>query len=124
MMSVVRSSVVSIWKRPPAVTSMVFPPRDHSMCLASPVKAHATVKTLPGSMLMSSGRASILGGPPIDLNMDPSNWDDISVRLLELIAYVSEAMEDMLDIDIVSNFISAAMLLNELDSIMEDIMDC
>lgn len=52
------------------------------------------------------------------LNEDPS----ISVRLLELMAYVSDAMEDMLDIDMVSNFISAAMVLKELDSIMEDIM--
>lgn len=51
-------------------------------------------------------------------------WDTISVRLLELMAYVSEAMEDMLDRDVVSNFISAAMLLNELASIMDDIMDC
>lgn len=37
-------------------------------------------------------------------------------------AYVSEATEDMLDMDIVSNFISAAMLLKELDSIIDDIM--
>lgn len=49
-------------------------------------------------------------------------WDVISVRLLELMAYVSDAMEDMLDIDMVSNFISAAMLLKELDSIMDDII--
>ena len=169
MMRVVRSSVVSMWKRPPAVTSMVLPPRDHSMCLASPEKAQATVRTLPGSMLMSSGRASILGaepgepqwtihqGPgfvfsfvkttilsvkmfkfkltlrgyiskffnrlkdsvsPIALNEDPS------VRLLELSAYDSDATVDMLDMDMVSNFISAAMLLKELDSIMDDIMAC
>lgn len=52
------------------------------------------------------------------LNEDPS----ISVRLLELMAYVSDAIEDMLDIDMVSNFISAAMVLKELDSIMDDIM--
>lgn len=64
MMSVVRSSVVSMWKRPPAVTSMFFPPRDHWMSLASPEKAQVTVRTLPGSMLMSSGRASILGAEP------------------------------------------------------------
>lgn len=44
------------------------------------------------------------------------------MRLLELMAYVSEAMEDMLDMDIVSNFISAAMPLKELDSIIDDIM--
>lgn len=37
-------------------------------------------------------------------------------------AYVSEAMEDMLDMDIVSNFISAATLLKELDSIIDDII--
>lgn len=49
-------------------------------------------------------------------------WDVISVRLLELMAYVSDVMEDMLDIDMVSNFISAAMLLKELDSIMDDII--
>lgn len=118
MMRVVRSSVVSMWKRPPAVTSMVLPPRDHSMCLASPEKAQVTVRTLPGSMLMSSGRASILGAEPIALNEDPS------VRLLELSAYVSDATVDMLDMDMVSNFISAAMLLKELDSIMDDIMAC
>lgn len=64
MMRVVRSSVVSIWKRPPAVTSIGLPLRDHSMVLASPEKAHVTVRTLPGSMLMSSGRASILGAEP------------------------------------------------------------
>ena len=33
-------------------------------------------------------------------------------------------MEDMLDIDMVSHFISAAMLLKELDSILDDIMAC
>lgn len=44
------------------------------------------------------------------------------MRLLELVAYVSDAMEDMLDIDMVSNFISAAMLLKELDSIIDDII--
>ena len=33
-------------------------------------------------------------------------------------------MEDILDIDMVSNFISAAMLLKELDSIIDDIMAC
>lgn len=46
------------------------------------------------------------------------------MRLLELMAYVSEAIEDMLDMDIVSNFISAAMLLKELDSIIVDIIAC
>lgn len=46
------------------------------------------------------------------------------MRLLELMAYVSDVMEDMLDMDMVSNFISAAMLLKELDSIMEDIIAC
>lgn len=55
---------------------------------------------------------------------DPSMWEAISVRLLELMAYDSEAMEDMLDMDMVSNFISAAMLLKELDSIMDDIIAC
>lgn len=124
MMSVVRSSVVSMWKRPPAVTWMVLPPLDHSMCLASPEKAQATVRILPGSMLMSSGRASILGAEPIALKVEPSMWEDISVRLLELMAYVSDAMDDMLDMDMVSNFISAAMLLKELDSIMDDIIAC
>lgn len=44
------------------------------------------------------------------------------MRLLELVAYVSDAMEDMLDMDMVSNFISAAMLLKELDSIIDDII--
>lgn len=39
-------------------------------------------------------------------------------------AYVSDATEDMLDMDIVSNFISAAILLNSLDSIMDDTIDC
>ena len=39
-------------------------------------------------------------------------------------AYVSDVMEDMLDMDMVSNFISAAMLLKELDSIMDDIIAC
>lgn len=61
---------------------------------------------------------------PIALNEDPSMWEAISMRLLELIAYVSDAMEDMLDMDMVSNFISAAMLLKELDSIMDDIIAC
>lgn len=65
MMRVVKSSEVSMWKRPPAVTSMVLPLRDHSMCFASPEKAQATVRTLPGSMLMSSGSASILGAHPV-----------------------------------------------------------
>lgn len=51
-------------------------------------------------------------------------WEAISVRLLELIAYVSDVIEDMLDMDMVSNFISAAMLLKELDSIMDDIIAC
>lgn len=51
-------------------------------------------------------------------------WEAISVRLLELMAYVSDVMEDMLDIDMVSNFISAAILLKELDSIMDDIIAC
>lgn len=46
------------------------------------------------------------------------------MRLLELMAYDSDAMEDMLDMDMVSNFISAAMLLKELDSIMDDIIAC
>lgn len=46
------------------------------------------------------------------------------MTLLELIAYVSDAMEDMLDMDMVSNFISAAMLLKELDPIMDDIIAC
>lgn len=124
MIRVVRSSAVSMWKRPPAVTSMVLPPRDHSMCLAFPEKAQATVRTLPGSMLMSSGKASILGAEPIVLKEDPSMWEAISVRLLELMAYVSEVMEDMLDMDMVSNFISAAMLLKELDSIVDDIIAC
>lgn len=60
----------------------------------------------------------------IALNEDPSMWEAISVRLLELMAYVSDVMEDMLDIDMVSNFISAAILLKELDSIMDDIIAC
>lgn len=51
-------------------------------------------------------------------------WDAISVRLLELMAYDSDAIEDILDMDMVSNFISAAMLLKELDSIMDDIIAC
>jgi len=113
-----------MWKRPPAVTSMVLPLRDHSMRLASPEKAQVTVRTLPGSMLMSSGRASILGAQPIGLNVDPSMREAISVMLLELMAYDSEAMDDMLDIDMVSTFISAAMLLKELDSIIDDIIAC
>lgn len=114
--------MVSMWNRPPVDTSIFLLPRDHSMCLASPEKAQATVRTLPGSMLMSSGKASILGAEPIALIEDPSMWDVISVRLLELMAYVSDVTEDMLDIDMVSNFISAAMLLKELDSIMDDII--
>merc|ERR1719309_237121 len=65
-------------------------------------------------MLMSSGRASILGAHPIGLNVDPSMCEDISVRLPVLMAYDSEAIDDMLDMDMVSNFISAAMLLKEL----------
>lgn len=72
MMRVVRSSVVSMWKRPPAVVSMVLPPRDHWMCRASPEKAQATVRILPGSMLMSSGKASILGAEPGD-HIKPSS---------------------------------------------------
>ena len=120
MMRVVRSSVVSMWKRPPAVTLMALPPRDHSMILASPEKGQATVRTLPGSILMSSGRASILGAELIALNEEPSRWEAISVELLEL-AYASDVMDD---IDIVSNFISAAILLKELDSIFDDIIAC
>lgn len=54
--------------------------------------------------------------------MDPSRWEDVSPRLLELRAKLSDATEDMLDMDMVSNFISAAMLLKELDSIIEDLM--
>lgn len=54
---------------------------------------------------------------------DPSIWEAISARLLELMANDSE-VEDMLDMDMVSNFISAAMLLKELDSIMDDIIAC
>ncbi len=61
---------------------------------------------------------------PIALNELPSMWEAISVRLLELMAYVSDAMEDILDMDMVSNFISAAMLLKELDSIADDIIAC
>jgi len=102
---------------------MLLPDRTHSMFLASPEKAQVTVRTLPVSMLMSSGRASILGAQLIDLKVEPSMSADVS-WLLELMAYVSEVMEDMLDMDMVSNFISAAMLLKELDSIMEDIMAC
>lgn len=61
---------------------------------------------------------------PIALKEDPSMWEAISVRLLELMAYASDVMEDMLDMDMVSNFISAAMLPKELDSIMDDIIAC
>jgi len=93
------------------------------MFLASPEKAQVTVRTLPVSMLMSSGRASILGAQLIDLKVEPSMSADVS-WLLELMAYVSEVTEDMLDMDMVSNFISAAMLLKELDSIMDAIMAC
>ena len=39
-------------------------------------------------------------------------------------AYDSDVTEDMLDMDMVSNFISAAMLLKELDSIIDDIIAC
>ena len=39
-------------------------------------------------------------------------------------AKLSDIKEDMLDMDVVSNFISAAMLLKELDSIIDDIMAC
>lgn len=56
------------------------------------------------------------------LEDDPSMCEDISVRLLELTANASEVTEDMLDMDMVSIFISAAMLPKELDSIMEDII--
>lgn len=61
---------------------------------------------------------------PIALKEDPSMWEAFSVRLLELMAYASDVMEDMLDMDMVSNFISAAMLPKELDSIMDDIIAC
>lgn len=67
IMSVVRSSVVSMWNLllSSAVES-VLPPRDHSICgEGSPENAHAMVKTFPGSMLMSSGRASIFGAEPL-----------------------------------------------------------
>jgi len=56
---------------------------------------------------------------PIARNAEPS-----VMLLLELMAYVSDVKEDILDMDMVSNFISAAMLLMELDSIMDDIMAC
>lgn len=86
------------------------------MCLASPEKAQATVSTFPGSTLMSSGRASILGAEPgkqtstsrvslallqtederlaarcfhispMALKEDPSRREDVSPRLLELTA--------------------------------------
>lgn len=65
MMSVVRSSEVSMWNLPPCSSpGSVLPPRDHSMLgVGSPEKAQATVRTFPSSMVMSSGRASILGAP-------------------------------------------------------------
>lgn len=46
------------------------------------------------------------------------------MRLLELMAYASDDTEDMLDMDMVSNFISAAMLLKERESVMDDITAC
>lgn len=55
---------------------------------------------------------------------DPSMWEAISMRLLELMAYASDDTEDMLDMDMVSNFISAAMLLKERESVMDDITAC
>lgn len=55
---------------------------------------------------------------------DPSMWEAISMRLLELMAYASDDTEDMLDMDMVSNFISAAMLLKERESVMDDIIAC
>lgn len=67
MMSVVRSSVVSIWNLLLSSSpGSFFPPRDHSIRGAgSPEKAQATVRTFPVSMLISSGRASILGAKPM-----------------------------------------------------------
>lgn len=67
IISVVRSSVVSMWNLPlSSVVESVFPPRDHSMRgEGSPENAHAMVNTFPGSMLMSSGRASIFGAKPL-----------------------------------------------------------
>lgn len=52
------------------------------------------------------------------------NEEPISARLLELIAYDSDVTEDTLDMDMVSNFILAAVLLKELDPIREDIIAC
>jgi len=51
----------------------------------------------------------------------PSRRPDISV--LELMAYVSEVREDMLDMDMVSNFISARLELLKDVSCMEEAMD-
>lgn len=52
------------------------------------------------------------------------NEEPISARLLELIAYDSDVTEDILDMDMVSNFILAAVLLKELDPTREDIIAC
>lgn len=53
---------------------------------------------------------------------DPVRWELISEMLLELTANDSEAMEDTLARDEVSNFNSPIMLPKALDSIMEDLM--
>lgn len=69
IMRVVRSSVVSMWNLPlPSDVASDFPPQDHSMFgEGSPENAHAMVKTFPGSMLISSGRASIFGAEPFEV---------------------------------------------------------
>lgn len=66
MMSVVVSSVVSIWNLSLSSLDSILPERDHSTFgTGSPVKAQATDRTFPDSMLISSGAASILGGTPV-----------------------------------------------------------
>lgn len=63
---VVTSWEVSICNRPlSSLLDSVFPECDHSMQgVGSPVKAQATVRTFPDSILISWGAASIFGGIP------------------------------------------------------------
>lgn len=65
MVSMVVSSVVLIWNLSLSLLDSILPEWDHSTSgTGSPVKAQATVRTFPDSMLISLGVASILGGTP------------------------------------------------------------
>lgn len=66
MVSMVWSSVVSIWNLSLSSVDSILPEWDHSTFGAgSPVKAQATVRTFPDCILISPGAASILGGTPV-----------------------------------------------------------